>query len=236
MAEGIKFTGIVASLLACFFPLEALANLISLGTLMVFTFVDAGVILLRLDNVARVAYDALQHPMDKLEAEKVFHRNHQQVVVLLLGFTGTLFASSIILSVSTLKWPLVVLGSVAAICAILIIYTPSTWTKNHHTVSHASHASFECPYLPIVPLGGVAFNTFMMGSLPLSSWVLCMVWLACGVSIYFAYGIHHSTLAREEASQNDDTVPLLEHSASSTDPANKRVYGSLRDTDMQIGQ
>jgi APA family basic amino acid/polyamine antiporter len=232
MTEGIIFTGIAASLLACFFPLEALANLISLGTLMVFTFVDAGVILLRLDNVAQAAYDALEHPVEKLEAEKVVHRNHQQVVLLLLGFTGTLLAASITLSVSTMKWPIMVLSLVAAICAILIIYTPPAWTTKHHTLSH-SHASFECPCLPMVPLGGVAFNTFMMGSLPLSSWMLCMVWLACGVSVYFAYGIHHSILGRE-ALQNIDSVPLLEHPSSG--PDNKRVYGSIRSADGLIGQ
>mmetsp|Transcript_15323 Transcript_15323/g.23868 ORF Transcript_15323/g.23868 Transcript_15323/m.23868 type:complete len:521 (-) Transcript_15323:22-1584(-) len=45
---GMIVTGVGASFLACFVELSDLANLISLGTLMVFTFVDAGVIILRL--------------------------------------------------------------------------------------------------------------------------------------------------------------------------------------------
>jgi amino acid transporter len=229
MTEGIVCTGLVASLLACFFPLEALANLISLGTLMVFTFVDAGVIILRLDNVAKATYESLDHPLDKVEAQRVVHREHQQVVILLLLFTCTLLGASIILSISTLKWPIILLSSVAAICAILIVNTPSAWTTKHHTLSHC-HSSFECPCLPIVPLGGVAFNTFMMGSLPLSSWMLCVVWLMCGVSVYFTYGIHHSVLGRE-ASQNSVTVPLMEHPSSAS--LERGGYESIPNTDLQ---
>ena len=41
-------TGIGTALVACFIDLEALANAISLGTLQVFTFVNAGVIILRM--------------------------------------------------------------------------------------------------------------------------------------------------------------------------------------------
>ncbi len=45
---GTILTGIFTALVACFIDLEALANTISLGTLQVFTFVNAGVIILRM--------------------------------------------------------------------------------------------------------------------------------------------------------------------------------------------
>lgn len=231
MTDGIIVTGVIASLLSCFFPLEALANLISLGTLMVFTFVDAGVILLRLDNVAEAAFETLQHPLEREEAKTVFHRNHHQVVVLLLLFSGSLLAASIILSVSTLMWLVTLLSSFAAICAVLIIFTPSAWTTKHSRISH-SHASFECPCLPTVPLGGVAFNTFMMGSLPLSSWMLCLAWLSFGVCVYFAYGIHHSVLGREELNTSE-TMPLMDHFLSASD--DKGANESIRNTNFQNG-
>jgi amino acid transporter len=44
---GTVVTGICTALIACFIDLESLANAISLGTLQVFTFVNAGVIILR---------------------------------------------------------------------------------------------------------------------------------------------------------------------------------------------
>ena len=47
----------------------------------------------------------------------------------------------------------------------------------------------------------------MMGSLPLSSWLLCLVWLAFGIAVYFAYGIHHSTLGK--SGRYSETAPLL---------------------------
>mmetsp|Transcript_7489 Transcript_7489/g.18446 ORF Transcript_7489/g.18446 Transcript_7489/m.18446 type:complete len:769 (+) Transcript_7489:62-2368(+) len=44
---GTVMTGIATAIVACLIDLESLANVISLGTLMVFTFVNAGVIILR---------------------------------------------------------------------------------------------------------------------------------------------------------------------------------------------
>ncbi|KAG7340410.1 amino acid transporter [Nitzschia inconspicua] len=45
---GTILTGVFTALVACFIDLESLANAISLGTLQVFTFVNAGVIILRM--------------------------------------------------------------------------------------------------------------------------------------------------------------------------------------------
>ena len=45
---GTIVTGVLTALIACFVDLESLANAISLGTLQVFSFVNAGVILLRM--------------------------------------------------------------------------------------------------------------------------------------------------------------------------------------------
>eukprot|EP00977_Amphora_coffeiformis_P014467 scaffold4060_cov190-Amphora_coffeaeformis.AAC.1 len=47
---GTILTGIFTAIVACFLDLATLANAISLGTLQVFTFVNAGVILLRMRN------------------------------------------------------------------------------------------------------------------------------------------------------------------------------------------
>lgn len=46
--EGTIITGIMTAFVACFIDLESLANTISLGTLQVFTFVNAGIIILRM--------------------------------------------------------------------------------------------------------------------------------------------------------------------------------------------
>jgi basic amino acid/polyamine antiporter, APA family len=223
MSEGIWVTGIVGGFMACFVPLEALANLISLGTLMVFTFVDAGVIILRLGNVTEASIEALHHPIEKEREQSSFRRHHRQVVFLLASFTGSLLAASIFLSHSKFLWPIFLLIALAATCGTAIIYTPPSWTAKCHSLSSHHRGSFECPCFPLVPLAGAGFNTFMMGSLPLTSWLLCFVWLAFGITVYFSYGIHHSQLA-VRTSQDSDTFPLMTNTGSTTD-VKKADYG-----------
>jgi APA family basic amino acid/polyamine antiporter len=210
--SGIKLTGIVCALLACFVPLEALANLISLGTLMVFTFVDAGVILLRVRNVSEASVGAMHHLQDKEDGKRLFTRVHGNIVCLLILFTGSLLAAAIVLSVTENKYLVYTLIAVAAIAGALIGYLPDSWTVTPDHVVHGHTAKFSCPWVPVVPLGGVACNSFMMGSLPLFSWLLCAIWLACGIAVYFSYGIHNSKLGQK--SRYSETVPLIEYGAT----------------------
>lgn len=67
---GIIITGILCSLLACLVDLEALANLISLGTLLVFTFVDSGVIILRLSPSLDAPISVIEEEMGDSEMEE----------------------------------------------------------------------------------------------------------------------------------------------------------------------
>ena len=203
--DGIMATGIVTALLACFVPLEALASLISLGTLMVFTFVDVGVILLRLRNVMESpAFKQSMEDGDNAHREAL-RRKNTSVTLLLLTFTISITVASMILSNSESKMPIYVLLVVAVSSAIATTMSLSSWKATEPTGSQRS--VFSCPMVPVIPLGGVACNCFMMGSLPVISWFFCLIWLACGISIYFLYGIHHSTLGLEQ--RHADTIPLL---------------------------
>jgi amino acid transporter len=223
MSEGIWVTGIVAGFMACFVPLEALANLISLGTLMVFTFVDTGVILLRLKNNAQASLVTLHRPVDKENERTNFSRHHNQVVLLLMFFILSLLAASFFLAQSGMDWPIYIFLAIAAGCGTTIIYTPPSWTSKHLSPAPHHGGSFECPMFPLIPLAGAGFNTFMMGSLPLSSWLMCLVWALCGISVYFSYGIHHSQLGLRR-SQTSDTLPLMTYTSSTTD-VNRTNYG-----------
>ena len=54
---------------------------------------------------------------------------------------------------------------------------------------------FRIPFMPWVPLLGMAACLGLMGFLPTLTWVRFGVWTVVGIAVYFAYGIRHSKLA-----------------------------------------
>jgi APA family basic amino acid/polyamine antiporter len=59
---------------------------------------------------------------------------------------------------------------------------------------------FRCPWVPLVPLLGVAFCLLLMFSLPPANWLRLALWMLLGMLIYFLYGRRHSVLARRRGS------------------------------------
>lgn len=51
---------------------------------------------------------------------------------------------------------------------------------------------FRAPWVPFVPLMGIAISFLMMASLPLDTWIRLLVWLVLGFAVYFGYGRRHS--------------------------------------------
>jgi APA family basic amino acid/polyamine antiporter len=56
---------------------------------------------------------------------------------------------------------------------------------------------FRCPFVPVVPILGIATCLLLMFSLPPANWYRLLGWLAIGLCIYFFYGRHHSVLGKE---------------------------------------
>ena len=62
--------------------------------------------------------------------------------------------------------------------------------------------SFRVPAVWITaPLGTLSAVALMLG-LPLDTWIRLFVWLAIGIVIYFAYGVHHSKLQGKQKSRS----------------------------------
>jgi len=53
---------------------------------------------------------------------------------------------------------------------------------------------FRTPFVPLVPILGIACNGLLMISLGWHNWLRLIVWLAIGMLIYWFYGRHHSRL------------------------------------------
>ena len=82
------------------------------------------------------------------------------------------------------KVVLILLTCVMVLCGVLLSRLPQA----------APPETFTCPLVPIVPLMGILCNSYMMGSMPLSTWSAICMWLFAGVCFYFCYGMHHSEL------------------------------------------
>jgi len=57
------------------------------------------------------------------------------------------------------------------------------------------HRSFRTPWVPLVPLVGVAFSIWLLAELPAITWKVFLVWVSLGLVIYLTYGVHRSKLA-----------------------------------------
>ncbi|MGA9364959.1 MAG: amino acid permease [Bacteroidota bacterium] len=58
---------------------------------------------------------------------------------------------------------------------------------------------FRAPFVPLVPILGIASCLLLMFSLPTENWERLIIWLLIGFVIYFGYGRHHSVMARLRA-------------------------------------
>lgn len=54
--------------------------------------------------------------------------------------------------------------------------------------------AFRTPFVPVVPLVGIAFSLWLMSHLAVVTWAFFLAWLALGSLIYFAYGRSRSIL------------------------------------------
>jgi APA family basic amino acid/polyamine antiporter len=51
---------------------------------------------------------------------------------------------------------------------------------------------FRTPWVPFVPIMGILSCVGLMATLPMSTWLRLIIWMAIGLLIYFLYGKKHS--------------------------------------------
>ena len=195
---GTILTGIFTALIACFIGLEVLANVISLGTLQVFTFVNAGVIILRtrapettapVDSTSAMESSPLVQNKEASAVARsmgLVKKTSRQIRDSLRTSEGTtsyatasteavqqngskpqwlsfLFTLSCLLGSAAVShgWNFAVVGVsllVGCTCAGVLFYLPQV----------SPPETFQCPWVPFVPLMGILCNSYMMGSMPVS--------------------------------------------------------------------
>jgi len=61
------------------------------------------------------------------------------------------------------------------------------------------HRPFRTPFVPVIPILGALICFAQMASLPISTWLRLIIWMAIGFLIYFFYGIRKSKLRKESS-------------------------------------
>jgi len=168
---GTVVTGLSASILALLLDLDTLADMISIGTLLAFTVVCGGIVVLRCrhpDNVHPPRSSAFD-----LSVSTLIFLFFLDAVLVSFGYKNEWPYWSVIIS-SLPMWGI----------AILLSFREQP----------NKPLTFQCPLVPVLPLLGVLINTFLIVQLNIDSIYRVMGWTVIGMGIYFGYGIRHSRL------------------------------------------
>eukprot|EP01104_Vermistella_antarctica_P009847 TRINITY_DN257_c0_g6_i1.p1 TRINITY_DN257_c0_g6~~TRINITY_DN257_c0_g6_i1.p1 ORF type:complete len:620 (+),score=131.42 TRINITY_DN257_c0_g6_i1:192-2051(+) len=178
-------TCILASFLGLIFDLDVLTDMISIGTLMAFTVVCAGVVILR------------YRPKPGMPTPDKRVVPNSWIPGMMVGFT--LYAG-IPTSMFHYGWGAINIGSLhiseyvlqvtafVPLVAIMIILQLETVTD--------LPATFKCPLVPWIPGLGIVLNVMLIVSLKdaVAACARVGVWSVIGVIIYVTYGYHNSKL------------------------------------------
>jgi basic amino acid/polyamine antiporter, APA family len=88
--------------------------------------------------------------------------------------------------------PIAILGELVSIGTLLafVIVCAGVWILRRKDKDLPR--PFRTPFVPFVPIMGMAVSLLMMLGLPRDTWLRLIIWLVIGMAIYFFYGRHHS--------------------------------------------
>jgi basic amino acid/polyamine antiporter, APA family len=71
------------------------------------------------------------------------------------------------------------------------------------------HRPFRTPWVPFVPVMGMAVSFIMMASLHALTWKVFLSWLCVGLVVYFLYGHRHSKVQQAARFGQDADVATV---------------------------
>ena len=178
---GTIITGGVAALISFILSIDSLQNMISIGTLMAFSTVCAGIVILRYQQAAELGQPA-QPPTWKTN-------------VVLFLFLFLLAAIGLCVSLTNLASVHLAIPIVLALLMLLPVVRLAFLPQNR---SNPTNDIFLCPLVPWLPCTGIFTNVYLICSLDWESYVRIVVWTLLGFAIYFGYGIRYSRLGRKD--------------------------------------
>ncbi|HEU5171520.1 MAG TPA: amino acid permease [Gemmatimonadales bacterium] len=107
--------------------------------------------------------------------------------------------TGVAVAIFTGLFPIQILGQLVNIGTLLafVLVCGGVWVLRHKRPD--LERPFRTPWVPLVPILGMACCLGLMLTLPADTWLRLLVWLLIGFLIYFGYGRRHSVLQREIA-------------------------------------
>jgi APA family basic amino acid/polyamine antiporter len=159
-------------------------------------FIDVGavmglgsVILVMLLGQSRVFYSMSRDGLLGAWAGKVHHKFRTP-------YLSTIY-TGIGVALFTGLFPIQILGQLVNIGTLLafVLVCSGVWILRKKRPD--LERPFKTPFVPLVPILGVATCLALMAFLPLDTWLRLIIWMAIGFVIYFSYGRQHSKLRSE---------------------------------------
>ncbi len=146
----------------------------------------AGVVLVQLLGQTRIFYAMGQDGLIPKSLSSI----HPKTSTPIIGSVVSALISAVVAGLFSVE----VLGQLTVIATLFLyaLVCLGVWILRK-THAHEPRP-FKVPFVPWIPLAGMAACLGQMAFFPLSTWVQLAAWLVVGVVLYFVYGRHHSRL------------------------------------------
>ncbi|XP_040344645.1 cationic amino acid transporter 3-like [Herpailurus yagouaroundi] len=195
---------IIAAIMAFFFRLTDLVDLMSVGALLAYSLLATCVLIIRYQPQRRTGgneaegQEETRPAAEQLTLQGLFYPGSSTPTPL-SGQVVYVCSSLLVLLLTLLclvltQGPVLLSGdpvwiSVVVVLLVLIIgITGVIWRQPQSS----SHLPFKVPALPLLPLLTIFVNVCLMMQMTADTWALFGVWMLIGFAIYFSYGIQHS--------------------------------------------
>ncbi|XP_031713728.1 cationic amino acid transporter 2 [Anarrhichthys ocellatus] len=189
-------SGTVAAIMALLFDLEALVEMMSIGTLFAYTLVAICILILRYQvgpsedtdlqiKESNTKFGLLKPPSTPNASTS------RRVTILTLISVACLVALCVVLTQALDALSRLEAWSVVVVCVLAFIVLLNTFLIWRHPQNTAK-ASFMVPFLPALPLVSTFINVYLMVQLGGETWMRYAIWMLVGLVIYFGYGVRHS--------------------------------------------
>src|SRR5207253_4569888 len=103
-----------------------------------------------------------------------------------------------VVAIASGLFPIGVLGQLVSMGTLLAFAIVCTGVLILRKIEPDIPRPFKTPGMPWVPIAGALICLYLMAGLPVLTWVRLFVWLAVGLTIYFAYGRFRAATLRRQ--------------------------------------